>query len=95
ESFRAFQTYVKTYGEPLRLPYVSQYTPQQLYFLSYASMWCNNIRPKELIKQIEMSSTTPYKYRVNIALSNFQSFSDAFECGSHSPMNMTVNCVLW
>ncbi|CAG2178650.1 unnamed protein product, partial [Oppiella nova] len=35
--FRAFQTYVKTYGEPQRLPYVSQYTPQQLYFLSYAS----------------------------------------------------------
>ncbi|CAG2181609.1 unnamed protein product, partial [Oppiella nova] len=57
-----------------------------MYFLSYASMWCNNIRPKELRTQIEMSSTTPYKYR---------SFSDAFECGSHSPMNMTVNCVLW
>ncbi|CAG2164051.1 unnamed protein product, partial [Oppiella nova] len=93
ESFRAFQTYVKTYGEPLRLPYVSQYTPQQLYFLSYASMWCNNIRPEELRKQIEMSSTTPYKYRVNIALSNFQSFSDVFKCGPHSPMNMTDKCV--
>ncbi|CAG2181040.1 unnamed protein product, partial [Oppiella nova] len=87
ESFRAFQTYVKTYGEPLRLPYVSQYTPQQLYFLSYASIKCNLIRKTALDVQITSEVHTPGKYRVNVPLSNFQPFSDAFNCKSNSPMN--------
>ncbi|CAG2168928.1 unnamed protein product, partial [Oppiella nova] len=38
ESYRAFQTHVQTYGEPPRLPHVSQYSPQQLFFLSFASV---------------------------------------------------------
>ncbi|CAG2173011.1 unnamed protein product [Oppiella nova] len=38
ESYRAFQTHVQTYGQPSRLPHVPQYTPQQLFFISYTSV---------------------------------------------------------
>ncbi|CAG2172350.1 unnamed protein product [Oppiella nova] len=95
ESFRAFQTYVKTYGEPQRLPYVSQYTPQQLYFLSYASTKCSLIRQLALKANIYSGSHSPNKYRVNVPLSNFQPFSDAFNCKSNSPMNRKDKCILW
>ncbi|CAG2173087.1 unnamed protein product [Oppiella nova] len=95
ESFRAFQTYVKTYGEPQRLPYVSQYTPQQLYFLSYASIKCDLIRNYALRVRVYSGSHSPYKYRVNIPLFNFQPFSDAFKCKPNSTINRKDKCILW
>jgi endothelin-converting enzyme/membrane metallo-endopeptidase-like protein 1 len=38
ESFKAYELYVKKHGEPQRLPYVSQYSPEQVFFLSYANV---------------------------------------------------------
>ncbi|CAG2181699.1 unnamed protein product, partial [Oppiella nova] len=72
ESYRAFQLYVERHGEPQRLPHVSQYTPEQLYFLSHANVWCSLWRPEALKTQIQYDPHSPGKYRVNVPVSNFK-----------------------
>ncbi len=36
EAYRALEKHVQRHGQLERLPYISQYSPQQLFFLSYA-----------------------------------------------------------
>ncbi|CAG2108774.1 unnamed protein product [Medioppia subpectinata] len=95
ESYRAFEAYVKKHGEPQRLPHVTEYTGQQLYFLSHANVWCSLWRPEALKTQIEYNPHSPGKYRVNVPVSNFKPFSDAYKCSPESRMNRKDKCVLW
>jgi len=38
EASKALEKHVQRHGQLERLPYVSQYSPQQLFFLSYANV---------------------------------------------------------
>lgn len=95
EAFRAYKSYVERHGEPQRLPHVSQYSPEQLFFLSHGNVWCELIRPEALKQLIQYNPHSPAKYRVNVPVSNFKSFSDAYKCKPDSPMNRKDKCVLW
>ncbi|XP_054153016.1 neprilysin-1-like isoform X2 [Oppia nitens] len=95
ESYRAYQIYIQKHGEPPRLPYVSDYTPEQLYFMSHANVWCSLWRPEALKTQIQYNPHSPGKYRVNVPVSNFKAFSDAYKCSPNSRMNRKDKCILW
>ena len=77
-----------------RLPGL-QADERQLFFLSYANLYCNVIRDERLRQQILGASHTPAKYRVNVPLANTQVFADAFSCPRASPMNPVNKCLLW
>ncbi|CAG2168689.1 unnamed protein product [Oppiella nova] len=95
QAFNAFKSYEKKYGESQRLPFVNQYSADQLFFISYANIACGLIRPETLKDQIEYDPHSPQKYRVNPHLSKFKPFSDAFKCNLGTKMNSSFSCDLW
>ncbi len=38
EAYKAYEFYIEKNGESQRLPYVSEYSPEQMLFLSYANV---------------------------------------------------------
>lgn len=60
------------------LPMVDGFTPEQRFFLSYAGVWANNIRPEEIIRRTKEDPHALGKWRVNGALPHINEWYDAF-----------------
>lgn len=58
---------------------IDGFTPSQRFFLSYAQVWRQNIRDKELMKRLKEDVHSPGEARVNGGLVNIPAFYDAFE----------------
>ncbi len=58
-------------------------------------MWCGLYRTEYIKELIQYDPHSPGKYRVNVPLSNFKTFSDVFNCKENSRMNPKDKCVLW
>ena len=58
---------------------IDGFTPIQRFFLSYATIWRQNIRDKELKNRLENDVHSPGRYRVNGALFNVPEFYEAFD----------------
>jgi predicted metalloendopeptidase len=61
-------------------------TPQQRFFISYATIWRDKIRAEALITQLRSGQHSPARYRVLGPLANMPAFAQAFSCPSTSPM---------
>ncbi|XP_027194172.2 neprilysin-1-like [Dermatophagoides pteronyssinus] len=95
EAYRAFKTNEHN-GNNKRLPgAMSKYTPDQLFFISFAHMWCTNMDQNAAINIIENSVHSPPSVRVLGSLANFEQFSHTFNCPINKPMNPEKKCVLW
>ncbi|XP_064456106.1 endothelin-converting enzyme 1-like isoform X2 [Ornithodoros turicata] len=87
-SFSAYKEDPNSEAEPV-LPGFEDYTSDQLYFLSFASIWCNNN------KYDNTSIHGPHSSRVNGPLMNLQEFSDVYKCSPGSRMNPKDKRVVW
>ena len=94
EAFRAYQTYLKLNGPEFKLPGLEKYTSEQLFFISYAQIWCSNVTPESLKNQILNGVHSPGRYRVRGPLSNSEDFAEHFNC-PQGPMNPPDKCVIW
>ncbi|UYV67180.1 Nep2 [Cordylochernes scorpioides] len=97
QAYKAYEVYIAKYGNKSnnkKLPGLD-FTPRQLFFLAYASVWCGNERKEYLDSQLEYDSHSPSMFRVKGTLSNMKEFSETFRCGPYSPLNPTKKCVLW
>jgi predicted metalloendopeptidase len=74
---------------------LTKFTPNQLFFLSYAQQWCHNITERDLRKIVKTDTHSPKRYRVLGPLQNFSPFSKAFSCKAGSPMNPNRKCQVW
>ncbi|XP_037288066.2 neprilysin-1 [Rhipicephalus microplus] len=94
----AYATYERLSGSsgPENLPGLEDFSPDQLFFISYALVWCSSVRT-EANSMIMADVHSPSQYRVNIPLRNFEKFASAFECGQGSQMHspQEEKCVLW
>jgi putative endopeptidase len=72
--------------DPNAAPPLGGYTPGQRFFLSYATIWANNIRDEEARVRLKTDFHSPGKYRVLGPLSNLPEFHAAFGCPEGSPM---------
>lgn len=95
EAFAAYQSYVKLNGREPRLPGLEKYTPEQLFFISYANIWCGKQTPQSLKQQILNGPHSPGQNRVLGVLSNSIEFSRHFQCSQTSAMNPPKKCFLW
>ena len=59
---------------------IDNFTPAQRFFISYATIWRNNIRDKALERRIKEDVHSPAEARVNRALGSMPHFYEAFEC---------------
>jgi putative endopeptidase len=53
-------------------------TPDQRFFLGFATIWAGDIRPEEKLRRVVTDPHSPALYRVNGTLSNIRPFYDAF-----------------
>ena len=75
-SYHALQKSME--GKPRPEP-IDGFTPEQRFFLSYANVWRQIIRDKELMRRVKEDPHSPGKFRVNGAVFNINEFYDAFE----------------
>jgi len=95
ESFRAYQHSVDTEGPEPALPGLVQFTPQQMFFISNAQVWCELQTPESLLGQVLGDPHSPGKYRVIGPVGNSEDFQKAFSCPADSAMNRKDKCKLW
>jgi putative endopeptidase len=70
-------------------------TALQRFFLSYAHIWCGNLRP-EMMRTILLMNPHPLdKYRVNNVVSNMSEFAKAFGCHKGQAMVRENACRVW
>jgi predicted metalloendopeptidase len=71
------------------------FSAEQLFFLGYAQVWCENVRPDLTSQWLLTDPHSPGKLRVNGPLSNLPAFQDAFSCAASSPMVRAEPCEVW
>jgi predicted metalloendopeptidase len=99
ESFKAYRHYVDELGrEEGRLPGLEFLTPNQLFFLGYANIWCESITDEGLINQLLTDPHSPARFRVIGPVRNNLDFAEAFACPvSDDGMNPPIEdkCTVW
>ncbi|XP_040072139.1 neprilysin-1-like [Ixodes scapularis] len=80
------------FNTPQRLPCVTEFNADQLFFISLAYSFCKNDREAEMRDIVERDSHAPSKIRVNRQLGNSPLFLKTFSCNATSRMNITNKC---
>jgi putative endopeptidase len=65
---------------------IDGFTPEQRFFISYASVWAGSIRPEALRARVKTDPHAPGEFRVNGPLSNLDEFAAAFDVPEGAPM---------
>eukprot|EP00056_Hartaetosiga_gracilis_P003946 m.69702 g.69702 ORF g.69702 m.69702 type:complete len:714 (-) comp11642_c0_seq1:102-2243(-) len=89
-AFAAFKEWQKDNGVEQTLPGMS-HTPEQLFFIGFAQVWCSKFRPESTHQRILTDPHSPAKFRVLGSVSNTMDFMDAFNC----PVPHRDMCRLW
>lgn len=65
---------------------VDGFTPEQRFFLSYARLWRQVVRPAEAVRRINTDPHSPGEWRVRGPLSDMPEFEQAFGCTGEGTM---------
>lgn len=74
---------------------IDGFTPIQQFFLSFAHIWANQMRPEYAMNLVVVDQHPPAKYRVNGTLANMKEFQESFNVLNDSPMVNANRCVIW
>ncbi|XP_057329161.1 neprilysin-4-like [Microplitis mediator] len=94
EAVLAYRRWKARHGQEPYLPGFSYLSHEQLLFLGFAHLWCEDYSPKSL-KWMLRDSHSPGHVRLKAVLKNSKEFSDAWKCPIGSPMNPPEKCRLW
>ncbi|MDR2126475.1 MAG: M13 family metallopeptidase [Prevotellaceae bacterium] len=85
----AYQAYrLATKDNPL--PDIDGFTPDQRFFLAYATVWASNIRSEEILRRTKSDPHSLGKWRVNGQMPHIQAWYDAFNIAVDAPMALPV-----
>jgi putative endopeptidase len=70
-------------------------TPEQRFFLSYAGVWAENIRPEAERLMVTVNPHPLDRFRAIAAPSNMPEFGQAFGCKPEDPMVRAQRCQIW
>ncbi|KAK0083264.1 hypothetical protein PV326_006824 [Microctonus aethiopoides] len=94
--FKAFKKLIETHSvENYKLPGFEHYTDDQMFYISFAGMWCESVTPKFGEKRAKFDGHSPGRWRVIGSISNTNDFAEAFNCPVGSPMNPAKKCNIW
>ena len=85
-AFQAFKN--ATAQAPLEVK--DGFTPEQRFFLAYAGVWANNIRPEAVLQMTKIDVHSLGEWRVNGALPHIAAWYDAFGITEKDPMFLPV-----
>lgn len=90
----AYQEFVQHNGPEPVLPGLQEYTPNQLFWISGAQVWCSIIKPQyAAIPYADVH--TPDNFRVLGTMSSTAEFAKDFKCEANTPMNPIKKCEIW
>lgn len=85
-SFQAFKNAIA--AAPLEVK--EGFTPEQRFFLAYANVWANNIRPEAILQLTKIDVHSLGKWRVDAALPHIAAWNEAFGITEKDPMFVPV-----
>lgn len=93
-SFQAYKNSLKDKEAPAL---IDGFTGDQRFYLGYATLWAQNIRPEEILRLTKLDPHSLGKWRVNAAIRNLESFYEAFDITAGEPMWMDPadRVVIW
>ncbi|XP_003891051.4 membrane metallo-endopeptidase-like 1 isoform X1 [Papio anubis] len=94
QAYKAYLKWMAEGGKDQQLPGLDL-THEQLFFISYAQVWCGSYRPEFAIQSIKTDVHSPLKYRVLGSLQNLAAFADTFHCAQGTPMHPKERCRVW
>ncbi|MGV8963965.1 MAG: M13 family metallopeptidase [Candidatus Saccharimonadaceae bacterium] len=68
---------------------IDGFTPQQRFFLSYATLWAGNVRDAEILRLTKIDPHSLGKWRVNAALPHIDAWYDAFDVKENNAMYLS------
>ncbi|XP_017846711.1 membrane metallo-endopeptidase-like 1 [Drosophila busckii] len=94
-AYRAYVKWLKNSAESASLYQreslpILEHNHNQLFYLAYAQLYCSDYP-----EQLEVFEELPEQLRVNTALSNAQSFANAFDCSRGDKLNARFKCVVF
>jgi len=95
ESFRAYKRSVENLGQEPSLPGLTQFTSEQMFFISFSQVWCEKQTPESLLGQVLGDPHSPGRFRVIGPLGNSEDFQREFNCPVDATMNRQDKCKLW
>ena len=75
----SYQAYMNTLKGKERPADIDGFTHEQRFYLGYANLWAQNVRPQEIIRRTKTDVHSLGKWRVNAALRNIDAFYTAFD----------------
>ncbi|KAF4532556.1 hypothetical protein B566_EDAN008480 [Ephemera danica] len=96
EAVEAYKKLAARHGHSLNnvLPGLESLKPDQLFYLSYANLWCEQSTPMAK-KWAVKGNHAPNPARIWGSLSNSKHFAKTWNCPLYSPMNPQKKCELW
>ncbi|AHM59764.1 metalloendopeptidase [Flammeovirgaceae bacterium 311] len=82
-AYDGLQRHLQENGHP---GLIDGFTPEQRFFISWATIWRTKYRPEFLRTQVLTDPHSPAMYRANGPLVNLQAFYDAFDIKQGDPM---------
>ena len=74
---------------------IGGFTPEQRFFLAYAQIWRQNVRPEALKMGLATDPHAPNKFRVLGPLANLPEFAEAFPCPAGETRPQTAQVNIW
>ena len=72
-----------------------EFNEKQLFWISYARVWCSVYKKAALEQRIITGSHSPSRFRINGPLQNNVDFSTDFQCKEGSFMNPKNKNIVW
>ncbi|XP_032676213.1 endothelin-converting enzyme homolog isoform X2 [Odontomachus brunneus] len=94
-AFAAFQKRKQTVGSQPKLPGLTEFSDEELFFLSFANDWCMITREKVEAVIANTDDHSPNKFRILGTVANMEAFSNVFNCPVNSLLNRESKCTLW
>jgi len=91
-AYRAFRKSLEGKPEP---PKIDGFTADQRFFLSYARVWAENIRPEAARLRVATDPHPLDRFRAIGAPSNLPEFAGAFSCKTGDSMVRGERCQIW
>jgi putative endopeptidase len=87
-AYDGLQMYLKENGNPGK---IEGFTPEQRFFLSWATVWRTKMREEALKTQVKTDPHSPGMYRAYVPLQNVDAFYEAFDIKETDSLYLAVD----
>jgi len=94
-AYKAFRKHLAKHPKTKALPGLQHLSDDQLFFVSFAKVWCVIQEKARTLKNIVTDPHSYPKFRVIGTVSNSPDFARAFKCKVGSKMNPAKKCTIW